>query len=371
MNSRFHCFVFLLSVLTAVRAQGELVIETVAGSGQSGDNGREGPADKVNIDQPFGVEFGPDGALYVCEVGQHRIRRLDLARRYLTTVAGSGRKGYRGDGGPATEADLNEPYEVRFDRRGNLFFVEMRNCVVRKVDKQTGRVSTVAGSGRPGFGGDGGPATQALLRDPHSIALDSDDRLYIADIGNHRIRRVDFKTGVIETIAGNGDKMLPPDGTRAKGAPLFGPRALFISGAELWIALREGNSIWVMDINEGMLGHEAGTGEKGYTGDGGPPLEATFDGPKGLALDLKTKKDLAIVDTENHAIRGIDLHLSEITTLAGGGPSAAGFAGDGGPANKARLNRPHGICIGPDGAIYIGDTNNHRVRRLRSAARRE
>ncbi|MGH7137292.1 MAG: hypothetical protein ACREHD_16235 [Pirellulales bacterium] len=364
MKRRTISVVLGLLFLAPACSRGELVIETVAGTGRAGDNGREGSAAEINIDQPFGVEFGPDGALYICEVGQHRVRRLELEKGHLTTVAGSGRKGYAGDGGPAVDADLNEPYEVRFDSQGNLFFVEMRNCVVRRVDKQSGRISTVAGDGHPGFGGDGGPATRASLRDPHSIAFDANDRLYIADIGNHRIRRVDSKTGIIETIAGNGEKKLPRDGARANNGPLLGPRALFISGRELWIALREGNSIWVMDIQDGALKHIAGTGGKGYSGDGGSALEATFDGPKGIALDAKSKEGLFVVDTENQAIRRIDVQRRVVHAVAGGGPQARGYGGDGGPAEKARLDRPHGICVGPDGGIYIGDTNNHRVRRI-------
>lgn len=357
---------FWLIPFAGSMVRADLTIETIAGTGRPGDNGREGPADQVHIDQPFGVEFGPDGALYVCEVGQHRIRRLDLTTKQLSTVAGSGRRGYRGDGGLALDADLNEPYEVRFDRRGNLFFVEMRNCVVRRIDRETGRISTIAGSGQPGFGGDGGPASRALLRDPHSIALDAEDHLYIADIGNHRIRRVDAKTGVIETIAGNGEKKLPADEAHAKDGPLYGPRALYISGKQLWIALREGNSIWVMDLGDGKLRRVAGTGEKGYSGDGGRPREATFNGPKGIALGPKESKSLAIVDTENQVIRSLDIERNILTTLAGVGPQARGYGGDGGPAKHAKLSRPHGICYGPDGAIYIGDTENHRVRRVRN-----
>ena len=362
---RSHLVIAIGLVLAASGTlQAEPIIETVAGTGRAGDNGREGPADRINIDQPFGVEFGPDGALYICEVGQHRVRRLDLASARLTTVAGSGRKGYAGDGGPAVEADLNEPYEVRFDSHGNLFFVEMRNCVVRRVDRQTGRISTVAGTGRPGFGGDGRHATEALLRDPHSIAFDSQDRLFIADIGNHRIRRIDPKTGLIETIAGNGEKKLPRDRSQANGQPIYGPRALFIAGNDLWVALREGNSVWKLNLDDGIVHLEAGTGAKGYSGDGGPALEATLDGPKGIALDSDGKY-LAIVDTENQTIRDIDLKRGQIRTLAGGGPLARGYAGDGGPATNAKLDRPHGICIGRDGALYIGDTNNHRVRRVK------
>jgi streptogramin lyase len=335
-------------------------IETVAGSAQAGDNGREGKATEINIDQPFGLEFGPDGGLYICEVGQHRVRRLDRDKGRLTTVAGSGRKGYAGDGGPAVEAELNEPYELRFDSQGNLFFVEMRNGTVRRVDTQTGRISTVAGNGQPGFGGDGGPATEAQLRDPHSIAFDRLNRLYIADIGNHRIRRVDQKTGRIETIVGNGDKKLPHDGSQATQQPILGPRALFIVGNDLWIALREGNSIWRLGLGDGTLHHEAGTGAKGYSGDAGPALTATFDGPKGIAVTADG--DVVVVDTENNAIRVIKRSSGRIETVAGGGPATRGYAGDGGPAMKAKLDRPHGVCVGPDGSIYIGDTNNHRVR---------
>lgn len=354
------CLSFLVTIAAASPA--EVRIETLAGTGRAGDNGREGPAAEVNIDQPFGVQFGPDSALYICEVGQHRVRRLDLPSRRLTTVAGSGRKGYAGDGGPAIEASLNEPYEVRFDRQGNLYFVEMRNNVVRRVDRRSGRISTVAGIGQPGFGGDGGPATDALLRDPHSIAFDLVDRLYIADIGNHRIRRVDLTTGLIETIAGNGEKQLPRDKAKAEGEPIYGPRALFIVRDDLWIALREGNSIWRLDLTDGILHHEAGTGEKGYSGDGGPALQATFDGPKGITVTAGG--DVAIVDTENQTVRRIQRKSREVETMAGGGPTTRGYGGDGGPALQARLDRPHGICVGPDGSLYIGDTNNHRVRRV-------
>src|SRR5439155_17934355 len=141
----------------------------------------------INVGDPFGVEIGPDGALYICEVRNHRVLRLDLKSGELTTVAGSGVKGYAGDGGPATKAQLNEPYEVRFDRAGNMLFVEMQNHIIRQVDGKTGIVSTVAGTGAKGYSGDGGPATAAQLNAPHSIAHDAADNLYIAEIANHRI----------------------------------------------------------------------------------------------------------------------------------------------------------------------------------------
>lgn len=327
-------------------------IDTVAGDGTPG-----------KVGQPFGVEIGPDGGLYICEVENHLVRRLDLATGQLTTVAGSGQKGYAGDGGPATKALLNEPYEVRFDKAGNMLFVEMRNHVVRKVDAKSGTISTLAGTGQPGFGGDGGPAAAAQLNIPHSIALDKGDNVYIADIGNHRIRRVDAKSGVITTIAGNGQKEQPVAGGSAAGKPMIGPRALFIEVDTLWIALREGHSVWKMDLPSGVLAHVAGTGKRGYSGDGGPAAQATLDGPKGIAVG--PDRAVYVVDTENHAIRRIDLATGTIGTIAGQGPKAKGGQGDGGPATAATMDRPHGICVGPDGVVYIGDTNNHRVRRVR------
>lgn len=351
----------LATILLAQGASAE-TIRTIAGAGQLADGGSDGPALETNIGNPFGVEVGPDGALYITEVSNHRVRRLDLKSGQLTTVAGNGRKGYAGDGGPATEAMLNEPYEVRFDQQGNMFFVEMQNHLVRKVDRQ-GRISTVAGVGKPGYGGDGGPALAAQFRNPHSIALDGRGGLYVADIGNHRIRRIDLAQGTIESVAGNGEKQLPEESQPIKDRPIFGPRALFISGRTLWIALREGNSVWKVNLDDGLARHVAGTGKKGFTGDGGSGLLATLNGPKGIALDAQAK-GVYIADTENQVIRRIDVATGLITTIAGSGPTARGYGGDNGPALAAKLNRPHGICVGPDGAVYIGDSENHRVRRV-------
>jgi streptogramin lyase len=348
---RFTSILLLSSVLCLLSSVHAGTIDTVAGDGTP-----------QSVGQPFGVEIGPDGALYICEVQNHRVRRLDLKSGHLTTVAGSGQKGYAGNGGPATKAQLNEPYEVRFDRAGNLLFVEMRNHIVRRVDAKSGTITTVAGTGKQGFGGDGGPATAAQLSIPHSIALDREDNLYIADIGNHRIRRVDAKTGLITTVAGNGEKVQPVAG-QAAGKPMIGPRALFIEGGTLWIALREGHSVWKMDLASGVLAHVAGTGQKGSSGDGGPADKATLDGPKGIAIG--PDKSVYVVDTENNAIRRIDLTSGNISTVAGRGPSARGGDGDGGPATSATMDRPHGICVAADGTVYIGDTNNHRVRRVR------
>jgi len=338
------------------------MIDTIAGSGDPSLGPPEGGALEINIGLPFGVEIGPDRNLYVTEVQNHRVWRIDPRTGRGEVVAGTGTVGYSGDGGPATEAQLNEPYEVRFDNRGNMYFVEMRNHIVRRVDEGTRRIRTVAGTGEQGFSGDGGPAIEARFSVPHSIALDMMNGLYIADIGNHRIRRVDLRSGIVTTIAGNGTAALPGDLETALDRPIAGPRALFMRRDTLWVALREGHSVWRYDTISGRLRHMAGTGTAGYSGDGAGAARATLNGPKGIALDIEG--NIYIADTENNVIRRIERRTSIIETIAGRGPQEPGGDGDGGPALEARLNAPHGICVGPDGTVYVGDTLNHRVRRI-------
>jgi streptogramin lyase len=340
----------------------EFVVESIAGTGAPENNGDAGPAQAINIGDPFGVEIGPDGALYVTEVRNHRVRRLDLKSMEVSTVAGCGERGYTGDGGPAVKAELNEPYELRFDRDGNMYFVEMQNHVVRRVDRKTSTITTIAGNGRRGFAGDGGPAVEAMFNQPHSITLDDKDGLYVADIGNHRIRRINLTTGMIESIAGNSERKLPRDGQPARYNPILGPRALCVDGNDLWIALREGHSVWRMDLTDGILHHVAGTGNSGFAGDGGPARAARLNGPKGIAIGID--KNLFIADTENQAIRRIDLRSGIVATIAGAeGPEQDG-ADDVGVESRHSLNRPHGVCVGPDRSVYIGDTLNHRVLRV-------
>ena len=310
------------------------------------------------IDNPYGIVLGPDGALYVCEIGNHRVRRLDLETRELSTVAGTGKKGYSGDGGPALAADLNEPYEVRFDKTGNMYFAEMQNHVVRRVDAKTRVVTTVAGTGAAGFSGDGGPAAKAELRQPHSIAFDSAGRLLICDIGNHRIRRVDLATGRIETWAGTGERAPTPDGAQVAGAPLNGPRAITSDpDGNLYLVLREGNAVYRIDP-AGRITHIAGTGVSGYEGDGGPAKLAKLSGPKAISW---APGALYLADTESHTIRRIDLKTGIIATVAGTGHRGDGPDGD--PLHCS-LSRPHGVFVAGS-TIYIADSESHRLRRLR------
>jgi len=356
LRSGFFLAFFLMPVLFARAGE----VTTVAGTGDETFNLLNGSAKDVHIGQPFGVEIGPEGKLYVTEVSHHRVLKVDLTAGTVTTVAGTGKKGSGGNGGPATAAGLWEPYEVRFDKAGNLYFVEMKGAVVRKVDAGSGTISTIAGTGKNGFSGDGGPATQADLKAPHSIALDQQGGLYIADIGNHRIRRVDLASGIIETIAGTGVAKNPPSGSVATGQPIRGPRALYIDGDILWIALREGHSIWKLDLKTKRLEHVAGSGMPGFHD--GPGSEALFNGPKGIVVGADGF--VYVMDTENQAVRKLDPKTGIVTTVAGNGPQTRGFGGDGGPPLLGRFDRPHGITIDAQGNLYLGDTNNHRVRKV-------
>lgn len=336
---------------------------TVLGNGGEALKPPANSATDSQIAQPFGVEIGPDGHLYVTEVGHHRIWRVHRETNQAEIVAGNGQAGYSGDGGPATEASLNEPYEIRFNHEGDIYFVEMQNHLIRKIDHKTGVISTVAGTGKAGFSGDGGPAIKAALNRPHSLVLDENrQKIYVADIGNHRVRSIDLAQGTIDTLAGNGEKVLPKEGQKSRGLPLLGPRALAIQEDQLWIALREGHSLWRLDLNKETLHHATGDGQKGFEQGSVSANEAHFNGPKGIALT--PDGNIVIVDTENHAIRLYSPKHLWVTTISGGGPGQGGFQESSAPQMLSKMNRPHGIAVDSVGRVYVGDTVNHRVREL-------
>lgn len=335
-------------------------ITTFAGTGEQGGSGDGGPATQAKIDNPFGLTRGPDGALYFCEYTGQRIRKV-TPDGIIHTVAGSGQKGYSGDGGPALEATFNLPHELRFDAAGDLYIVDMTNHAVRKVAMKTGIITTIAGNGKPGYTGDGGPATQAQLKQPHSIQFGPEGSLYICDIGNNVIRRIDMKSGIISTFAGTGKPGATPDGAPISGTPLKGPRSLdFDKAGNLWLCTREGNQVFKFDLTAGKIHHVAGTGQKGLTGNDGPAKEATLSGPKGIAIDAEGNAWLA--DCESHTIRMVEAKTGKIHLIAGDGTKGNG--GDGDPL-KCQMARPHGVYVDSDGAIYIGDSEAHKVRVLR------
>lgn len=329
-------------------------VTTLIGSGAPGLSDRQ-------VNDPYGLALGPDGALYFCDLGNQRIRSIDPITRRTRTIAGNGQTSYTGDGALATAASLNMPHEIQFDAAGHLYIVERDNHVVRKVDAHTGRISTLAGNGTEGFSGDGGPASAAQLKRPHSIAIDpTRTALLVCDTGNQRIRRVAFDTGRIETIAGTGEKKPTPEGAPLTGSPLNGPRAMaFDAAGTLYLALREGNAILRLDPRDRTWHRVAGTGEQGYSGDGGDARRARLAGPKGLACWRDT---LYVADTENHAIRAVDLVSGTIRTVLGTGRPGDGPEPD---PQRCALDRPHGVLVDAVGALYVADSEAHRIRVMR------
>ncbi len=346
-------------------AKGEMA--TVAGTGRKGYAGDGGKSTAALLNEPFHCELDGRGHLYVAEAMNHCVRKVDLKTGVITTVAGSGMKGYSGDGGKATRATFHEPYAVVVDEADNLFIVDRLNVVVRKVDGSTGVVTTVAGNGKQGFAGDDGPGADAMLREPNDCCLDGKGGLLIADVADWRIRRLDLKTGVITTFAGVGKAKVATktkigraacgDGGQADKAILVGARAVCVDGkGNTFVCEREGSAVRKIDA-KGVITTIAGTGEWGFSGDGGDAKAAVFAGPKGIRCDKQGH--LYVVDCENHCIRKIDAKTIVVTNVAGG---RKGTGGDHGPATKAGMDRPHGCVVDAHGLLYIADTNNHRVR---------
>jgi DNA-binding beta-propeller fold protein YncE len=359
MNTRREFLQFAAMLLVRPQAASPR-ITTLLGTGTASDS----------ANNPFGLVIGPDRGLYWADFGSHRVMRSDFGTRAVSVVAGTGKAGYSGDGGPATSAQMNAPHEVRFDSKGNIFVAERDNHVVRYIDMKSKVISTAAGTGMRGYSGDGGPANQAQLAQPHSIALDRADNVYICDIVNNRVRRIDPKTGTITgtitTFAGNGERGNTPDDASLDGTPVMGPRSIEITpDGTMYLILREGNKVFSIDVARRRLKRIAGTGELGYSGDGGPALNAKFgapgnalNGPKGVAY---ADGMLYIADTENHVIRRIDLKQGTIATIVGTGQRGDGPDGD---PLACKLARPHGLFI-QGNTLYIGDSENHRIRTLR------
>jgi sugar lactone lactonase YvrE len=332
-------------------------IQTIAGTGAAGYSGDGGPANQATLREPFMCALDQPGNLFVSEAKNHLVRRIEHNTGIITTVAGTGEAGYSGDGGPAIKARFNEPYSLTVDRNGDIYIVDRLNAAVRKITAATGIITTVAGTGEPGYSGDGAPGTRAQLREPNDCFLDGQGGLLIADIQDQRVRRLDLATGIITTFAGNGAKVRSGDGMPATQAGIFGARAVCMDRkGNTYIAEREGNGVRQVDPR-GVMSTLAGTGERGYTGDGGPAIAADWGAPKAIRCDAQD--NIIVVDTENHALRKINAATGIVTTIAGG---HLGGDGDGDMATRAGLARPHGCAIASDGTIYIADSNNHRVR---------
>lgn len=336
--------VLTVALLAALLAPGSGRVVLVAGEG---------------LNEPFGIDFDRNGNAYVVEMGGNRVSVLDREGK-LRVLAGTGEKGLEGDDGPASRARFNGPHHLLVGPDGDIYVADTFNNCVRKIDGRTDIVTRVAGTGEKGFAGDGGPAPRARFGGIFSIAFHG-KALYVCDLDNRRIRAIDLATGVVTTVAGNGDKGVPRDGEDARSQPLVDPRAIaFDSKGNLYICERAGHALRVVDPS-GRIRTVAGTGEPGFSGDGGPALEARMNGPKHISVD--GADDVLITDTENHVIRRYSPKDGTIRRVAGTGNRGA--AGLGGPPESCELDRPHGAQVHPvTGAIYVSDSENHRVIRI-------
>ncbi len=330
------------------------IITTVA-RGDLNSAGDGGPATAALLDEPSEVAVDGRGNLYIVDTEDERIRKVNSAG-VITTVAGTGTAGFSGDDGPATAAQLETPVDVAVDGRGNLYIADAENFRIRKVDS-AGIITTVAGVGTQGFSGDGGPATAAQFNRPIGVALDRAGNLYIAD-ASIRIRKVD-SAGVITTFAGSGTRGFGGDGGPATAAQIDSPRDVVLDTAgNLYIADANNHRIRKVD-SSGVITTVAGTGTAGFGVDGGPATGTLINEPQDVAVDRAG--NLYIAERVVHRIRKVGTN-GLIATIAGTG--RRGFSGDGGPATSARLYEPRGIAVDRAGNLYIADTLNRRIRKL-------
>ncbi len=337
----------------------QTVVVTVAGNGVQDFSGDQGPATKASLNNVRGVAASPDGSLYLADTGNQRIRRV-APDGVITTVAGTGVFGFSGDGGPATAAQLFDPQAVAVGSDGSLYIADYDNHRIRRVGPD-GIISTVAGTGVGGFGGDGGAAAGARLNGPSGVAVRADGTLFIADSGNHRIRRV-WTDGTMSTVTGDGFFQSTGDGGPAGSAQVAAPTDVALGpDGSLFIAEYGGSRIRQVRP-DGIISTVAGTGVEGFGGDGGPATEARLARPAAIAVG--PDGSLYVADRINLRVRRVGIGGS-IRTIAGNG--TPGYSGDGGPATAAQLADPTGLSVGPDGNIYIADNTNRRIARIQSA----
>jgi DNA-binding beta-propeller fold protein YncE len=311
----------------------------------------------ANLHQPFGVDFDRRGNLYFVELAGNRLCKLD-AQGALTTIAGDGEKGDRGDGMPATAARFNGPHSLAIAANGDLFIADTWNNRIRKIDVRSGLITTIAGTGVKDFSGDGDPASQAKFGGIYCVAFDPRrERLYLADLDNRRIRVIELPTGIVATVAGNGKQGVPADGAAARTAPLVDPRAVAVDATgNVYVLERGGHALRVVDPS-GKIRTLAGTGKAGA---GLDPRQPCLNGPKHLCIDRDG--NVVIADTENHRILRYSPADGKLVRVAGAGKKGA--AGLDGPPDRLELNQPHGVAVDSHGTLFIADSGNNRVLKI-------
>ena len=336
-----------------------LTLSTLAGTGTPGYNG-DGPATSANVYNPQGVAVDSVGNVYIADTSNNRIRKITPGTGVISTVAGTGVGGFTGEGGPATGARVNAPVGMAVDAAGNFYFADYYNQRIRKVTVATGIISTVAGSGVAGFLGDGGVATAAQLSYPTGVAVDTAGNLYIADSSNHRIRKVTAATSIITTIAGTGTPGVGGDGGPGTSAQLYEPHGVAVDSAgNVYIADTQNARVRRVAAGTGIITTYAGSGVAGYDGEARLATMARLYVPTSVAVD--SAGNVYVADRYNHRVRKVALGTGIITTVVG--DANAGYGGDGGVASAGQLNYPYGVAVDAAGSVYVADTNNHRVRK--------
>ena len=344
---------------------GTLMITTVAGNGSGDYSGDDGPATLASLKKPHAVcvyEALAPAYLVIADPSNHRIREVNLKTGIITKVAGTLWSGYNGDNRSATSARLYYPFGVHVDPSHNTYIADTYNHRIRKVNGKTGIITTVAGIGAKGFSGDGGPATSARLRYPFNVFLDSTGNIYIVDTYNYRIRKVDAATQIITTVVGDGAAKFRGDGGLATDASIRKSYDVALDSAgNLFIADTHNHAIRKVDATTGIITTVVGQGEKsGFEGDGGLATDAKLNSPTGVYVDATG--NIYAVDTKNDVIRKVDATTNIINTVAGNG--TADFSGDGGLATLAQLDYPEAVWVDSSGNMFIVDTNNCRIRRV-------
>ncbi len=341
----------ILTTSLVLAATGD--ISTLAGDGNGATTGDGGVSTSAQLNSPVGVGIDSSGNVYITEYSGNVVRKVDSSGN-ISTIAGTGTAGFSGDGGLATSAQVSSPYDVMADGAGNIYIADSGNHTIRKIDN-SGTISTIAGTGVGGFSGDGGLATSAQLNNPSGVGMDTSGNIYVADQNNQRIRKIDL-SGNISTVAGNGTAGFSGDGGLATAAQLRNPYALKVNGTgEIFIADADNNRVRKVDAS-GNISTVAGNGTTGLSGDGAAATSAQLYSPSGI--ELGAGGGFYIGDTLNARVRFVS-GGGTISTVAG---TTAGFSGDGGPATSAQTNQVYGVAVGTDGTLYIADILNNRVR---------